>query len=408
MTAFVRTQPDAVWLAGYDPARADLEDFDRKVASGINGNDGGTYAPTTPIRFQNNVSGAATDITGPVKVCYGARFTTTSGGRFAISGAKFEQLAPGHAGSARAILTAMAGAATSIPDLAVPDPLRNAVRIAGARVNVDGSIVPAALPYLWTYQPPTLETARTTRVFRTHDGATLASVTLTYAQAGGIPRARVVRCTGGGGLLPVSLAAGDLYGWITLPAADPFQAVQTATLAVDAGTVIDKSLYFYAIQIEEQPAAASDAVPFLKRAVRAVSTTNLTVYTGTPVIDGVQTADGDIILLTGQANPAENGLWYTVAGAHLYPAYATFNVGYDLSTSPGMLPAGYVVPVAEGQLFAGSLWRMTNRSDVLGALGTINVQALAVTQHFERIASAGNTYFSVLARHTGITDTRWQ
>ena len=45
-----------------------------------------------------------------------------------------------------------------------------------------------------------------------------------------------------------------------------------------------------------------------------VSTANQTL-SGTPTIDGVATVAGDRVLLTGQTNPVENGIWIIAAGA---------------------------------------------------------------------------------------------
>jgi len=103
---FVRTQAHSAWMAGYVPGRADFEDFEAKVQGGVNGDDGGTYAPSTPIVFE---SGAADDdvtvLTGPIKICYGGQLTVRDGAIILMPGAQFEELSADHPGRARTLLT---------------------------------------------------------------------------------------------------------------------------------------------------------------------------------------------------------------------------------------------------------------------------------------------------------------
>jgi hypothetical protein len=98
-----------------------------------------------------------------------------------------------------------------------------------------------------------------------------------------------------------------------------------------------------------------------------VSTANQTL-SGTPTIDGVATVAGDRVLLTGQTNPVENGIWIIAAGAWAragdmaagsaaFDAYVFANRG-TLYTHTGWLctTVGLVGTAALtiGQVYAGS------------------------------------------------------
>ncbi len=437
MTAFTRNQPDSAWIAGYTPGQSDFEDWDRKVAASVNGDDGGTWAPSSPIVITNGVGGAETDILCPVKVCYGARFTTATGGRFAISGPKFEILAPGHAGSTRALLTPMAGAIVEPAAAAARLLLSNAIQLALPRVTVDHAPAPVEIGDLTTVGPLEDVATRTTQILRTHDGATLASITLTWISRQGQPRARLLRCDAGGNPTPITLAApgADVDGWTSLPAPDAALTIQTSALACDPGVVVDKSQYSYALQIVEDQ-TLKIPTPLLKRPARLVSTVNLESLHGTPVIDGVQTVAGDIVLLVGQGNTKENGLWYVFGSSNAFtPVGITSSAAGSTPGSviyfvrEGVFPAGYVVPITDGVSLAGSLWQATAKRDyaevlvvytttdgggttttttAVGKLGELNRTYLEVAQAFAQLQPAGNTYLAAVANHTGITDTRWQ
>jgi len=87
-----------------------------------------------------------------------------------------------------------------------------------------------------------------------------------------------------------------------------------------------------------------------KGAVRAVSSTNITTTSGLLVVDGVQTVDGDRILLAGQTAQNQNGI--VIAHATAW----TRATDMDLS---GELKDGTLVPVAEGTSNADSQWLCT-------------------------------------------------
>ena len=411
MSAFVRTQPDATWLAGYTPGTSDFEDWDRKVAAMMNGDDGGCWAPSTPIVFSSAGAGEGQlVISGPAKVCYGGRLTTLSGARFLLPTGQFEQLAAGHAGRTRALTACFLDATVEPPAAGFPVP-PGGVQVFGTRWRIDLAPEPA-LPSDNTIVGPFEERATRSLIeFDVHDGATLATVTLSYIARLGTPRARLVRYDANGNPTPITLTAAgaDADGWTQLPAADPRLDVQVVTIACDVGVVADRSANSYWLQLEEDQ-NLKDKVYLLKRPARVVATTNLEILHDTPVIDGVQTVAGDVVLLTGQTDLKENGLWHVVGvGNTFYQVGFTHVTGsFVLSTSDGVYPSGYVVPVAEGAMFAGTLWQMTGKTDVVGRLGSLGSPAYVTEQAFARFATAGNTYLSATAHLTNITDTRWQ
>ncbi len=82
-----------------------------------------------------------------------------------------------------------------------------------------------------------------------------------------------------------------------------------------------------------------------KEMARVVSTTNVAL-TGTPTIDGVSTIAGDRVLLSGQTNAVQNGIWVTAAGAWSRPS--------DFAT--GDSAGGSFICVQEGTDFADTKW----------------------------------------------------
>lgn len=96
--------------------------------------------------------------------------------------------------------------------------------------------------------------------------------------------------------------------------------------------------------------------------VRVVATTNVAIASGLAsgtVIDGVTLATNDLVLLTGQTAPAENGIYVvpSVGAASRATGYTTYDA------HPGVY-----VSVMEGTTYADTLWRCT--SDKGGTLGT--------------------------------------
>lgn len=128
-------------------------------------------------------------------------------------------------------------------------------------------------------------------------------------------------------------------------------------------------------------------------AVRVASTANVTIATALlaeETMDGVELADGDLVLLKNQSDPAENGI-YTVADP---PARAD---GF------GSIPAfaGALVQVNEGTAGAGKLFRSTGAGT--GTIDTTSITFAAVVQGTLRFAELGQ--LGTLPAKTGYSAT---
>ena len=116
-----------------------------------------------------------------------------------------------------------------------------------------------------------------------------------------------------------------------------------------------------------------------KESVRALATVQTTL-SGTQTIDGVSLVDGDRVLLTGQTNPAENGIYVVHAGAWLRAADATTGA----QVTPGMFTF-----VEEGTTFSDTGWVLT--SDGPTTLGTTALPFVQFSAAGQVVAGAGMT-----------------
>jgi hypothetical protein len=133
-----------------------------------------------------------------------------------------------------------------------------------------------------------------------------------------------------------------------------------------------------------------------KASVRAASTANVAVMSGTTTIDGVALAIGDRVLLKDQAAPQQNGIWVVQAGAwvrsidadtwpELVSAFtfvesgaANADVGYTCTVDPGgtlgTTPVTWAQFSSAGQVSGGAgLVKNGNVLDVVGTAGRIAV-----------------------------------
>lgn len=92
------------WNVGYVPQASEFDDLDQKTAEAVNGDDGGSWSPSSPIviggagvRLQGNV---AHEISGA-----GTKVKTTSGGRIELGDSDYPLLPVGHPGRSRTLLT---------------------------------------------------------------------------------------------------------------------------------------------------------------------------------------------------------------------------------------------------------------------------------------------------------------
>ncbi|MBA6065717.1 gp53-like domain-containing protein [Pseudomonas mosselii] len=112
-----------------------------------------------------------------------------------------------------------------------------------------------------------------------------------------------------------------------------------------------------------------------KRAVR-VATTAAIGLDGLQVIDGVQLAAGDRVLVKDQPSKALNGIW--LAQANAWRRADDFSGGGDVG-------GGLVVAVAAGTTYGPSVWQLVTPGPI-----TVGVTELTFTLAFGRVVAAGS------------------
>lgn len=110
-----------------------------------------------------------------------------------------------------------------------------------------------------------------------------------------------------------------------------------------------------------------------KYPVRLLSDSNIAALNGNATIDGVAAVTGDEVLLVGQTNAAENGLWVVDTTGD----WARRSDVPDAAASGD----GWAVCVLEGTAWAGSAW-------MLNLPGTVGIDDLGFTAIIEPMASA--------------------
>lgn len=97
--------------------------------------------------------------------------------------------------------------------------------------------------------------------------------------------------------------------------------------------------------------------------VRVVASSNLTL-SGLPTIDTIVLAAGNRVLVVGQSDARQNGVWIASAGA--WTRATTEDEGLEI-------PAGSSWFVNEGNAYRGSLWRLQNTDPVVIDTSLINI-----------------------------------
>ena len=145
-------------------------------------------------------------------------------------------------------------------------------------------------------------------------------------------------------------------GWVTL--ADTNTLTSTADFVNVSGDAMTGFLTLHADPTSALHAATKQYVDItaqgftFKNAVRVVATTNVTL-SGLQTIDGITVVTGNRILVAGNSNAAENGIYVAASGAW------TRSTDTDAS---GELADGALVPVAQGTTFADTQFICTATS----------------------------------------------
>jgi len=100
-----------------------------------------------------------------------------------------------------------------------------------------------------------------------------------------------------------------------------------------------------------------------KQATRVITVSNITLSGGAPSqVDGVSLTLKDRVLVTGQTNKAQNGIYYvTTVGSG---SNGTWSRSIDTDTT-GELLAGTIVMVTEGVINADSQWKLTTDDPIV-------------------------------------------
>lgn len=236
-----RTRQDPLWKNGTTVTATELREIDYRIASGINGDDGGSW----------EISGDTLEVGGEGMWCAGLWTISGSGvvtgnttdAPIVLGDGDYFELHGAHTAADRALAT-----------------------------NLGEGIWDENVDYEGGYSAPVVSTvpddgARIACRLRVHDGATFDSVEVAFLVAihtnvPVMPRLRVVRVDAEGTKVP--LTSNDAAGFVSPPspatgaAWRASGATQTLTINLDAGTIVDASAYEYWLEIIDETGA--DAV----------------------------------------------------------------------------------------------------------------------------------------------------
>ena len=130
-----------------------------------------------------------------------------------------------------------------------------------------------------------------------------------------------------------------------------------------------------------------------KQTARALTDSNITLSGGTPVvIDGVNLLVNDRILVTGQTDGSQNGIYYvTTLGSG---SNGTWSRSLDANAT-GEISAGTVIMVTEGTTYADTQWKLTTDDPI-----TVGTTALT----FARNGTAAYGVFAVAGQNSIVAD----
>jgi hypothetical protein len=134
-----------------------------------------------------------------------------------------------------------------------------------------------------------------------------------------------------------------------------------------------------------------------KQAVRAVTTTNITLSGGAPSsVDGVALSVNSRILVNGQTNPTQNGLYLVqTIGAGPTGTWVRTND----TNATGEMQSGMVVTVTEGNTYRDTLWTLTTDDPIVLGDSEIAFQQ-STSFNFGNISANGT---AILASTVGDT-----
>ena len=126
-----------------------------------------------------------------------------------------------------------------------------------------------------------------------------------------------------------------------------------------------------------------------KQATRTVTVANVTLTGGAPNnVDGVNLSVNDRVLVTGQTNQSQNGVYVVVTLGSGANGTWTRSGDTDLT---GELLAGTIIMVTEGVIYADTQWKLITDNPI-----DIGVTGLVFTQnYYANVLHAGNSNVTV-------------
>ena len=406
MAHFTVAQAPGIWVNGYMVPTSDWQSFESRIVAGINGDDGGCYAPSAVII----IAGLGLVINGPTIVT-GAGCPAGSPGQIATSGtsrftladaADFQDLATGHTGQTRTIVTGLASAFAAAPyAYALPGSWLASFFYPTIPLSRNRTYM-AAQALACTYLSPQPITPELMCPLRVHQGAKLSSVTVTFRVSQPhtnvpttMPKVRIVRLDAKGNFSILNITpALDGFVSVSTPASGSAWyaggGVQALTIACTQNNVIDLSQYTYLVDIQEEQGGTSwPLAATVLQACKAAVINPAYVLNGVGVaIDGYTPSVSDRVLVV-QGLPTD-GIYLASAGAW------TRTVDMPAASS---VVAGTTVPITRGLQYAGLVFQLATGP------WTVNTQPMPFILNG---SPTGNLWIAAAANHTGITSTQFQ
>lgn len=432
MSHFTRTQTTGTWTGGsYVTLVSDWASLDGKVFASVNGDKGGSWAPSSVLEIIGDIAAGYLNLTGPLQVAYGGSFKTTTGARFKIEGSTaWPKFAVGHSKRSRNILNTC---------------LRYKARemaywkqILG--VGTDAPFTGIQSPFC-SYQAPggTIFSPSFHLPLRVHDAGTFSKATFYFRVMTSrtkkpvvLPKFRIIRTDIDGTIVPLkSTASGaDSLGYISPPAvtsgAEWYNdgALQSLVYTCDQNNVIDTSQYLYWAEVQEEVGASTPVGPVQFDGIGIVERKEdvTIVLTADRALTGALSgplgalSTGTRVLLTGQTIAQQNGIWIlNTAGAWSRAA--------DLSSIGDFTPNFIVRALQSSTDVRPGFWQIQSPQQPSGG-GTITDTVNGTAISFLRVGRTpsnrygvnitassplrGNMYHSVVVTIDDIVDMRPQ
>lgn len=410
MSHFTRTHADGTWLGpNYVTVASDYQSLSDKIYKSINGDQGGCWAPSSPI----DIDTGGMLVTAASTVDYGGSLTTISNARFTLDGTEHPRLGVHHVGRLWSVRTPL---------------VRRQSYPHGHWTT--SMVYPGSIQSLaCTIQSPTaLEQPSFFVSMRVRDGARMPSATLTYriptarsAAPIAMPKVRIIRSDKDGVLTTLkSVASGaDSLGYVSFPTITSGAAwyangaAQTFTYTCDQNNVIDTSQYTYYFQLIEEigtriritSPSSFDGSVVRERKNDFVKSFFLN-QAPTGAAAGVVT--GNRVLLANNTNKGQNGLWVVnAAGAWVRPTDFAGDGATTATTrnAPNDFTPGFLI----NETPHGWIWELVYPV-LTDAKAIAGESTLSVGQDilFQRRDGRGNIYHSLVGNFDQITDMRPQ